>query len=126
MHATGRLPYLMTEDFGREDSEENAAPGGADRGAALARKDSPFVVETADGQEIAVTAEESILDALQRSGIPALNSCRKGSCGTCETVVLEGIPDHRDEILSDEERASNDIMMICVSRCQGEKLVLDI
>lgn len=126
LHATGRLPYLMTEDFGREDSEENAAPGGADPGAALARKDSPFVVETADGQEIAVAPEESILDALQRSGIPALNSCRKGSCGTCETVVLGGIPDHRDDILSDEERASNDIMMICVSRCQGEKLVLDI
>jgi ferredoxin-NADP reductase len=123
---TGGLPYLMVEDFASGLSEANADRSDTYPGPVWALDDSPFVVETADGQEIEVAAEETILDALQRSGIPALNSCRKGSCGTCETVILEGIPDHRDDILSDEERALNETMMICVSRCHGKRLVLDI
>ena len=126
VHETGGLPYLMTEDFGSEVSEANADGSDANAGSSLARDNSAFVVETADGQEIGVAAGETILDALQRSGIPALNSCRKGNCGTCETVVLGGMPDHRDDILNDEERALNETMMICVSRCRGERLVLDI
>ncbi|MBO1269201.1 oxidoreductase [Arthrobacter sp. PO-11] len=130
-HAAGTLPHLRFEDFAADDSDAGppaADPDGGipDGGPAAGPDDSPFVVETADGQEIAVAAGETILDALQRSGVPALNSCRKGTCGTCETVVLEGIPEHRDDILSDEERALNETMMICVSRCRGEKLVLDI
>ncbi|MET3920571.1 PDR/VanB family oxidoreductase [Arthrobacter sp. UYEF20] len=119
-HADGLVPHLLFEDFGSEDD------GGAEPGVAAADNDGPFVVETADGMEIDVKANETILDALQRAGIPALNSCRKGTCGTCETVVLGGIPDHRDEILNDEERAANETMMICVSRCRSEKLVLDL
>lgn len=120
--AAGELQHLRFEDFGADDPDA----GNPDAGSAPRADDAPFVVETADGQEIGVAAGETILDALQRSGVPALNSCRKGTCGTCETVVLEGIPDHRDDILSDEERASNETMMICVSRCRGERLVLDI
>ncbi|UVJ40121.1 PDR/VanB family oxidoreductase [Arthrobacter sp. CJ23] len=128
-HAAGTLPHLRFEDFGAEDSDVSAADadaGAPDGGPAVGPDDSPFVVETADGLEIDVAAGETILDALQRAGVPALNSCRKGTCGTCETVVLEGIPDHRDDILGDEERALNETMMICVSRCHGERLVLDI
>jgi ferredoxin len=64
--------------------------------------DSPFVVETSDGTEIQVGADESILDALHRTGIPALSSCQEGICGTCETTVLAGVPDHRDQLLSEE------------------------
>ncbi|GAA1770946.1 PDR/VanB family oxidoreductase [Agromyces humatus] len=88
--------------------------------------DAPFTVELPDGTEIAVAADESILEAVGRSGIPALNSCREGVCGTCETPVIDGMPDHRDHLLSDEERASNETMMICVSRCIGARLVLDL
>jgi len=120
-HAAGAVAGLVFEDFGAGSAE--TPDGGA---SALGPDDSPFVVETADGQEINVAAGETILDALHRSGVPALNSCRKGTCGTCETVVLEGIPDHQDDILSEEERALNETMMICVSRCRGERLVLDI
>ncbi len=123
---SGGLPYLMVEDFASGLSEANADGSDANAGPSLDGDDTAFLVETADGQEIEVAAGETILDALQRSGVPALNSCRKGSCGTCETSVLEGVPDHRDDILSDEERALNETMMICVSRCRGEKLVLDI
>src|SRR5690554_6509104 len=88
--------------------------------------DTPFTVETADGNEIEVAADETILAAMIRSGVPALNSCQEGICGTCETVVLAGTPLHRDSLLSEEERASNETMMICVSRCVGDRLVLEL
>lgn len=88
--------------------------------------DTAFTVETADGTEIEVAADETILAAMIRSGVPALNSCQEGICGTCETVVLGGTPLHRDSLLSDEERASNETMMICVSRCVGDRLVLEL
>lgn len=88
--------------------------------------DTAFIVETSDGTEIEVAADETILAAMTRCGVPALNSCQEGICGTCETVVLEGIPLHRDQVLSDEERASNETMMICVSRCVGKRLVLEL
>ncbi|MFZ3566178.1 PDR/VanB family oxidoreductase [Streptomyces sp. BH097] len=89
-------------------------------------EDRPFTVETADGQEIPVAAGESVVDALTRAGVRTLTSCREGVCGTCETPVLEGTPDHRDQLLSEEERAAGDVMMICVSRCRGDRLVLDV
>ncbi|MFI5664208.1 PDR/VanB family oxidoreductase [Streptomyces sp. NPDC051684] len=88
--------------------------------------DRPFTVETADGQEIPVAAGQSIVDALTQAGVRTLTSCREGVCGTCETPVLEGTPDHRDQLLSEEERAAGDVMMICVSRCLGDRLVLDV
>ncbi len=124
-HSSGALAGLAFEDFGAgsPDAPDAGAPAGGSTGEA---DDAPFIVETADGTEVEVAASESILDALHRAGVPALNSCRKGTCGTCETAVLGGTPDHRDEILSDEERAANETMMICVSRCRGERLVLDL
>lgn len=88
--------------------------------------DTEFVVEINDGTKITVGAQETILDALVRSGIPMLSSCQEGVCGTCETAVIEGIPDHRDHVLNDEERAGNEMMMPCVSRCLGKRLVLDL
>lgn len=53
-------------------------------------------------------------------------SCEEGYCGSCETVVLEGIPDHRDSVLDDQERAANNCMMICVGRSKTPSLVLDL
>lgn len=88
--------------------------------------DTAFIVETSDGTEIEVAADETILAAMTRCGVPALNSCQEGICGTCETVVLGGIPLHRDQVLSDEERESNETMMICVSRSVGDRLVLEL
>jgi ferredoxin len=49
-----------------------------------------------------------------------------GVCGTCEAAVLEGKPDHRDSLLTEDERAEGDVMYICVSRSCSEELVLDI
>jgi ferredoxin-NADP reductase len=73
-----------------------------------------------------VGSGQTILSTLLENGIDVPRSCLEGVCGTCETVVLEGAPDHRDKVLSARERASNTKMMICCSGCVGERLVLDI
>jgi ferredoxin len=64
--------------------------------------------------------------AVLEKGIEVSRSCLEGVCGTCETVVLEGTPDHRDKVLSARGRASNTKMMICCSGSIGDRLVLDI
>ncbi|MGI9196286.1 MAG: PDR/VanB family oxidoreductase [Candidatus Nanopelagicales bacterium] len=68
----------------------------------------------------------SVLATLEAAGVEIPNSCREGICGTCETRILEGTADHRDSLLSDEERASMQTMMVCVSRSGGPRLVLDV
>ncbi|WP_285773620.1 PDR/VanB family oxidoreductase [Microtetraspora sp. NBRC 13810] len=90
-------------------------------------EDTAFdVVCARSGLTVPVPAGTSVLQALEDAGIDVLSSCTEGICGTCETVVLEGEPDHRDSLLTDEERAAGDTMMICVSRCRGARLVLDL
>jgi ferredoxin-NADP reductase len=85
------------------------------------------VVLQRQGTRLTVAAEESILDAVLAAGVDHPFSCTEGVCGTCETAVLGGEVDHRDSILSDDERLANDTMMICVSRsASDEPLVLDI
>ncbi|NJP98612.1 oxidoreductase [Nonomuraea sp. FMUSA5-5] len=87
----------------------------------------PFEVELAgSGRTLTVPPGRSILDVVEEAGVPVLSSCREGTCGTCETGVLAGAVDHRDSLLSAEERAANDVMFICVSRAAGPKLVLDL
>ncbi|MFE4721661.1 2Fe-2S iron-sulfur cluster-binding protein, partial [Streptomyces sp. NPDC056728] len=70
--------------------------------------------------------DESILDALGRAGVRTLSSCRQGTCGTCETPVLAGTPEHRDDLLTDQEHAENLTMLLCVSRSAGPRLTLDV
>ncbi|MFE1023988.1 PDR/VanB family oxidoreductase [Streptomyces sp. NPDC058818] len=78
------------------------------------------------GRTVAVPPGVSVLDAVRASGVEVLFSCTEGTCGTCETDVVEGEPDHRDSVLTDEERAAGETMLICVSRCRGRRLVLDL
>ena len=69
------------------------------------------------------------LDLRRRPGRTASASsapATRAICGTCETVVLDGEVDHRDSVLNDEEKASNETMMICVSRCTSDRLTLDL
>ena len=73
---------------------------------------------------IEVPASASILEAVEAAGVDAPASCRIGNCGTCRVKVLSGTPEHRDNALSDEERA--DQMCICVSRASGGTLELDL
>ncbi|MBP2325987.1 ferredoxin-NADP reductase [Kibdelosporangium banguiense] len=86
-----------------------------------------FEVElTQSGRTLRIPAGKSILETIEEAGIAVLSSCREGTCGTCEAVVLDGTPDHRDSLLTEEERAACDTMMICVSRSQGPRLVLEL
>ena len=88
-----------------------------------------FEVELArTGITITVPADRSIFMAAQDHGVSVLGSCHEGVCGTCETVIIDvdGVVDHRDSVLNDEEKASNETMMICVSRCTSGRVTLDL
>ncbi|MFE8957731.1 PDR/VanB family oxidoreductase [Streptomyces iakyrus] len=86
-----------------------------------------FEVELArSGRTLTVAPDVSVLDAVRDAGVEVLYSCTEGTCGTCETDVLDGEPDHRDSVLTDDERAAGETMLICVSRCRGGRLVLDL
>ena len=75
---------------------------------------------------IAVESGKTILDALLDAGIAVNYACAEGVCGTCETRVLNGIPDHRDQFLNKEEQATNKTVMICCSGAKSRTLVLDL
>jgi ferredoxin len=86
-----------------------------------------FEVELAEsGEVLVVPPDRSILDVVDEAGVYVLSNCEEGTCGTCQTPVLDGAPDHRDSVLDDDERAANDTMMICVSRALSSRLVLDL
>ncbi|GLY92287.1 PDR/VanB family oxidoreductase [Actinoallomurus iriomotensis] len=78
------------------------------------------------GTTFVVPPDRSILETLEQAGLQILSSCREGTCGTCETTVLDGEPDHHDSLLTEEERAACDTMMICVSRARSPRLVLEL
>ncbi|WP_067678919.1 PDR/VanB family oxidoreductase [Nocardia miyunensis] len=85
-----------------------------------------FEVEFArSGVAVTVPADRSILEMAEESGVDIDSSCQEGICGSCETAVLSGTPDHRDEVLSEAEREAGKTMMVCVSRSCSARLILD-
>jgi vanillate O-demethylase ferredoxin subunit len=93
----------------------------------LGSPNKPFEVELkSTGQVITVAIDQSIIQALEAAGLDVLYDCQRGDCGVCQCGVIAGAPDHRDVILSDDEKASNKVMQICVSRAKSERLVLDL
>lgn len=95
-------------------------------------KDAP---STAGGFEVVfakskktlrVPKGKTILDLALAEGVDIQHSCREGVCGSCLVKVLEGVPDHRDLVLTNAEKAANDQMLICCSGSKSERLVLDI
>jgi ferredoxin-NADP reductase len=129
VYACGPAPMLTairSELAGRADVELHferfAAPPVVDG--------KEFVVTIAStGEDIGVGADETLLGALNRTGVRARYSCQQGFCGTCRTRVLEvsdGAIDHRDVLLTDPERA-NHMMLTCISRAtEGSRLTLDL
>lgn len=94
---------------------------------AAAAMDGGFTVALARSRrEFHVPPGRTILQVLRDGGVGASASCEEGICSACETRVLEGVPDHRDSILSEEERAGGRTMMICVSGSKTPRLVLDL
>ncbi len=89
--------------------------------------DTEFEVRCARADvTVRVAPGTSILEALDLAGVFAEASCWEGICGMCETRVLEGVPEHRDHILTPQERLDGHSMMICCSRARGPQLVLDL
>lgn len=101
-----------------------AAPAG---NAVAGDAGGAFTVRIAStGQVIPIAAEKSVYQALAEAGIEIPVSCEQGVCGTCLTRVLEGVPDHHDLYLTDEEHAANDQFTPCCSRAKSALLVLDL
>ena len=78
------------------------------------------------GIRVQVAEDESLLEAIERVGVAAPCLCRGGACGVCALPVLSGEPEHRDHFLSAAERASQKLVMPCVSRARSASLVLDL
>lgn len=92
-------------------------------GEALAEYDA---VLAKSGMTLRITPEKSLLDTLLDAGVSVEFSCMEGICGSCRVAVQEGLPDHRDHVLTDEERARNDAVLVCCCGSRTERLVLDL
>ena len=89
--------------------------------------DSAFeLILQRSGLTLEVPPDRSVFEVVNEAGVSVLGSCLEGVCGTCETEVVDGDVDHRDSVLNEEERVSNEFMMICVSRCRSGRLTLDL
>lgn len=111
----GRLDDLHVERFTAGDIDESIGFG------------EPFDVTLArSGVTVHVEGQQRLIDAL-RSAVPGLSyDCERGHCGACETAVVDGMPDHRDCVLTDDERAAGRTMMICVGRAKSPTITLDL
>ncbi|VWB06162.1 ferredoxin [Burkholderia lata] len=99
-----------------------------------------FAAETADaaentafrihlcksGLDLDVPADKSVLQVLKHAGFDISTVCEQGVCGACLTDVVDGVPEHRDQILTDDEKRANDVMAVCCSRSRSPRLVLDL
>ena len=93
----------------------------------LATNLAEFSVELRKSAKIlTIEPGRSILDCVRAAGVPVNFSCQQGLCGLCETKVLSGTPEHHDSVLTEEERVSNNVMMICCSTSKSKRLVLDL
>lgn len=108
-------PNVHLERFSA-DMPRPAAPGTSEFNVELVRS----------GRTVHVTAGETVLAAVQAAGVTVDYACEQGVCGACETKVISGAVVHCDSVLSSEEQRTNKTMMICVSRCASERLVLDL
>jgi tetrachlorobenzoquinone reductase len=78
------------------------------------------------GTTLRITPEKSLLDTLLDAGVDVEFSCMEGICGSCRVTVQEGLPDHRDHVLTQDERARNDTVLACCSGSRTQRLVLDL
>jgi tetrachlorobenzoquinone reductase len=86
-----------------------------------------FWVELAkSGEEYFIPPGKKVLEVLFDAGVDVDYSCELGICGACETKVISGEPVHHDAVLSEEEQATNEKVMICCCGCKTERLVLDM
>ncbi|MDQ8702588.1 PDR/VanB family oxidoreductase [Streptomyces sp. LHD-70] len=123
----GLLDAVRALHTGPVHTERFAPAGGPPQDGPGAGGPADFALRLErSGLDLVVPADRSVLETVRAAGVEADSSCELGICGACETKVLDGVPDHRDDLLTEAERASGGTMMICVSRCAGERLVLDL
>ena len=91
-----------------------------------AAKNAFYIELASSGQRLQVAADQTIAQVLQHAGVEVMLSCEQGMCGSCITGVLDGIPEHRDSVLTAEEKAGNDQITLCCSRAKSPVLVLDL
>lgn len=108
---------LHVERFAARVPSPEAAAEALERYEVVCQR-SGVTVEVADGMPM--------LDALEDAGVEIMSSCGEGVCGTCRATVLEGIPDHRDSLLTAAERDGGNVVLPCVSHSRSHKLVLDL
>ncbi|GAA3884325.1 PDR/VanB family oxidoreductase [Leifsonia kafniensis] len=103
---------------------ERFAPNDAE---ALTKNRTSFTVKlTLSGLEFEVPEGRNIVEVAEEAGASVIYSCMEGTCGTCETRIVCGEADHRDSILTDDEKNANEMMMICVSRAKSARLELEL
>jgi ferredoxin len=105
-----KVEYFQSSTNGLEPLEEHAFE--------IELKDSGLVVQ--------VPHNRTVMEALRSVNIDVQSDCAEGLCGSCEVRVLSGNIDHRDKVLTAKERQSNSKMMVCCSRAQGDRLVLEL
>ena len=89
--------------------------------------DQAFEVEIHEtGEVFTIPVGKTIIDVLEEAGKDLMFDCQRGDCGICQTDIISGVPDHRDVVLSEADRASGKVMQICVSRAKSTRLVLDL
>lgn len=92
-----------------------------------ATTDAAFEIELrSSGLILTVSPDKSIVDVIRSAGVYIETGCEEGVCGTCETMVLDGVPDHRDSVLTPDERSSDRVMMPCRSRAKTKRLTLGL
>ena len=111
----GRSAQLRLEKFA-SDGEALAEASTGDSFEVELRK---------SGTVLTVGSDQGLLEVIE-GHCDIMTSCEDGFCGTCETTVLEGVPEHHDTILNERERASGKTMMVCVGRSKSPRLVLDL
>ena len=120
-------PAPMLDSFEERTSHLPAAQVHLERFVATQQPtlEGGFVVALKNsGQEFEIPEGQSILGVLRDAGLKLDFSCEMGICGACQVKVLDGIPDHHDMVLSDEEKAHGDTMMICCSGSITPRLTL--
>nr|WP_251702045.1 PDR/VanB family oxidoreductase [Pseudomonas boanensis] len=105
---------------------ERFAPAAPTPSATEAGEQPLRVILARSGKEVEVPNGCTIMAALRAAGHEVASSCEQGVCGMCETRVLDGVPEHRDMLLSENERARGNVMMLCVSRALTPTLTLDL
>lgn len=124
----GALLDALTERFAAEGLSDSlhierfgAAPVAVGESTGTLR-----VILARSGTSVDVPPDCSVMTALRNAGHCVQSSCEQGVCGMCETRVLDGVPDHRDMLLTESERERGDVMMVCVSRAMTPTITLDM